>query len=81
MEASRIAGFSALSDVPPVELAELAEATVELEVDPGTSVVTLDDHGTAVYFIEDGEAEVRTEGTDSARVLGPATLSERSPCC
>jgi hypothetical protein len=54
MDASRIAGFSALSDVPPAELAELAEAMGELEFDPGTSVVTLDDYGTGVYFIEEG---------------------------
>jgi CRP-like cAMP-binding protein len=71
MDASRIAGFAALSDVPPPQLAELAQAMGELEVDAGTSVVTLDDFGTAVYFIEEGEAEVRAEGRDSARVLGP----------
>ena len=34
-------------------------------------MVTLDDYGTAVYFIEEGEAEVRGENTGSARVIGP----------
>jgi CRP-like cAMP-binding protein len=71
MDPSRIAGFSALSDVPPEELGELAGAMGELEVDAGTSVVTLDDYGTAVYFIEEGQAEVRGEGTGSVGVLGP----------
>jgi CRP-like cAMP-binding protein len=71
MDASRIAGFSALSGVPPAELAELAEAMGELEVDPGTSVVALDDYGTAVYFIEEGEAEVRADASGPVRLLGP----------
>jgi CRP-like cAMP-binding protein len=42
----------------------------EVEVEAGAVVVTLDDYGTAVYFVEEGEAEVRTD-RDEAHILGP----------
>ena len=37
-------------------------------------VVTLDDYGTAVYFIEHGEADVLTEGGKATRALGPGDM-------
>ena len=43
----------------------------ELEVHAGAEVVTLDDYGTSIYFIEEGEAEVLTDGGESAQALGP----------
>jgi CRP-like cAMP-binding protein len=43
----------------------------ELEVEAGTRVVTLDDYGTAIYFIEDGHADVRTDDDETAETLGP----------
>ena len=49
----------------------------ELEVEAGAKVVTLDDYGTAIYFIEQGEADVDTEGRDATETLGPGdTLGE-----
>jgi CRP-like cAMP-binding protein len=43
----------------------------ELEVEAGAEVVTLDDYGTSIYFIEEGEAEVLTDGGESPQALGP----------
>ena len=49
----------------------------EVEVDAGAKVVTLDDFGTAIYFIEQGEAEVLSDGGEAT--LGPCdTLGEIS---
>jgi CRP-like cAMP-binding protein len=62
VDTSRIAAFLVLADLPPAELDELAAAMREVEVGAGTQVITLDDYGTAVYFIEEGEAEVLTDG-------------------
>ncbi|HET7854853.1 MAG TPA: cyclic nucleotide-binding domain-containing protein [Gaiellaceae bacterium] len=49
----------------------------EVEVDAGAKIVTLDDFGTAIYFIEQGEAEVLSDGGEAT--LGPGdTLGEIS---
>ena len=40
----------------------------EVEVEAGTAVVTLDDYGTALYFIEEGEATVL--GDDGQEIQG-----------
>lgn len=49
----------------------------ELEVEAGAKVVTLDDYGTAIYFIEQGEADVDAEGGEATETLGPGdTLGE-----
>jgi len=42
----------------------------EVEVEAGVNVLTLDDYGTAIYFIEQGEAAVLTDGGEEARALG-----------
>ena len=70
VDASRIAAFPILADLPGAELDELAAATHEVEIEAGAAVVTLDDYGTAIYFIEQGEVEVRTDGGD-AQTFGP----------
>ena len=70
VDASRIAAFPILADLPGAELDELAAATHEVEIEAGAAVVTLDDYGTAIYFIEQGEVEVRTDGGDP-QILGP----------
>jgi hypothetical protein len=54
VDASRIAAFSVLADLPSAELDDLAATMSELEVEAGAKVVTLDDYGTAIYFIEQG---------------------------
>src|SRR5437016_4337497 len=43
----------------------------EVEVEAGAKVITLDDYGAAIYFIEQGEAEVLTEGGEATQTLGP----------
>ena len=43
----------------------------EFEVEAGAKVVTVDDYGTAIYFIEEGEADVLAERDESTQTLGP----------
>jgi len=43
----------------------------EVEVDAGSSVITLDDYGTAIYFIEQGAADVLSDGGEATQALGP----------
>ena len=71
MDTSRIAAFSVFADLPAAELDELAGAMSEVEVEAGANVLTLDDYGTAIYFIEQGEAAVLTDGGEEAKALGP----------
>ena len=66
---SRIAALPAFADLPAEELDELAAAMSEVEVDGGARVVTVDDYGTAIYFVEEGMADVHDDGPESA--LGP----------
>ena len=70
MDTSRVAAFSVLADLPAAELDELAGAMSEVEFDAGVPVVTLDDYGTAIYFVEHGEADVMTETGEVAEALG-----------
>jgi CRP-like cAMP-binding protein len=67
---SRIAALADFADLPSEELDELANAMREVEVDAGATVVALDDYGTAIYFIEEGDAEVRGDAGETA-ALGP----------
>ena len=49
----------------------------EVEVEAGAKVITLDDYGTAIYFIEQGEADVLTDAGEATQTLGPGeTLGE-----
>jgi CRP-like cAMP-binding protein len=52
-----IAAFAAFADLPAAELDDLAAAMSEVEIEAGATVITLDDYGTAIYFIEHGEAD------------------------
>jgi CRP/FNR family transcriptional regulator, cyclic AMP receptor protein len=70
VETSRIAAFSVFADLPAPELDELAAAMNEVEVEAGVSVVTLDDYGTAIYFVEQGQADVLTDGGEPTQSLG-----------
>ncbi len=49
----------------------------EVEFEAGARVVTVDDFGTAIYFIQEGEVEVLTDGV-TTQALAPATRSARS---
>jgi CRP-like cAMP-binding protein len=71
VDTSRVAAFSVFADLPATELDELAGAMSEVEVEAGANVLTLDDYGTAIYFIEQGEAAVLTDGGEEAKALGP----------
>ena len=71
MDTSRVAAIRVLADLPADELDELAAAVRETATETGANVVTVDDWGTAIYFIEEGEAEVLSAGGEATRVLGP----------
>ena len=71
MDKSRVAVFLDFADLPADELDELAAAMNEVEVEAGAKIVTLDDYGTAVYFIEQGNADVLENGGEATEFLGP----------
>ena len=70
METSRIAAFPVFADVPEAELVELAGAVHELAVAEGSTVVTVDDYGDAVYLVEEGTADVVNERGETTQTLG-----------
>jgi CRP-like cAMP-binding protein len=69
MDVSRLVASPVLADLPAAELDEVAAAVSEVEVDAGSTVITLDDYGASIYFIEEGEAEVVSG--DASQTLGP----------
>ena len=71
MDASRVAAVDALRDLPAKEIETLADAMTAIEVDGGNQVIALDDLGTALYFIEQGEAEIVRADDTVVGVLGP----------
>ena len=71
MDTSRFAAFPVLADLPEAELDELAPVMSEVEVEAGAEVITVDDYGTAIYFIEQGEADVLLDGDETTETLGP----------
>jgi UDP-N-acetylenolpyruvoylglucosamine reductase len=71
VDTSRISSAPLFADLPAAELEELAAAMGEAEVDAGTEVVTVDESGSTVYLIEEGEAEVIGAGGPTPVVLGP----------
>jgi CRP/FNR family transcriptional regulator, cyclic AMP receptor protein len=71
VEANRIAAFPVFTDLPVAELDEVAAAMSEAEIEAGAKVITLDDYGTAIYFIERGKADALTDGGEAIQSLGP----------
>jgi CRP-like cAMP-binding protein len=71
VDTSRIAAFPLFADLPAAERDELAAAMSEVEFEAGAQVITRDDYGTAIYFIEQGEADVLVEGDEATQALGP----------
>ena len=71
MDSSRLAAFSIIADLPAAEREEVAAVMSEVEVDAGSTITTLDDYGTAIYFVEQGEADVRSEEGGATQALGP----------
>ena len=52
--------------------------TRELKVESSATVTTLDGYGNSIYFIEQGNAAVLTDGGESIQ-LGPGDTSRRDP--
>jgi CRP-like cAMP-binding protein len=73
VEQSRITAFAPFADLPASELDELAAAMSEVEVDAGAPIVTDGDFGYVLYAIEEGEAVVHVDGSET-RTLGPGEL-------
>jgi hypothetical protein len=71
VDTARIAAVSLIADLPAPELDELAAAVSEVEVEAGAEVISLDNYGTAVYFIEQGRADVLPAGCEATQILGP----------
>jgi CRP-like cAMP-binding protein len=71
VDSSRLAAFPLFSDLPAAELDEVAAVVSEVEVDAGSSVTTLADYGTAIYFVEQGAADVLSDGGEATQALGP----------
>jgi CRP-like cAMP-binding protein len=77
VDTSRIAAFPIFADLPAAELDELAAVMSEVEIEAGAKVITDDDYGTAVYFIEQGNADVLTDGGEATQAVGPGdTIGE-----
>lgn len=71
MDSGRLAAFPLLADLPAAELDEVAAALSDVEVDAGSTVTTLDDYGAAIYFVEEGEADVPSDSGEATQALGP----------
>ena len=74
MDSSRIAAFPDFANLPADELAELAGSMTELDVGAGANVITVDDYGTAIYFVEEGEADVLDEDGGANEFVGPGDV-------
>lgn len=74
METSRLASIPALADVPATELDELATVVREVDVAAGAAVVTTEHYGDAIYFVEEGEADVEADGGEAGQGLGPGDM-------
>jgi CRP-like cAMP-binding protein len=71
MDASRLAALPILADLPDAELAVLAETMREVSLAAGEEVVAVDDYGTGIFFIEEGEGRVVDVPGGEAEALGP----------
>jgi CRP-like cAMP-binding protein len=71
VDPNRFAAFPLLADLPDAELAVLAETVHEVDLDAGAHVVTVDDYGTGIYFVEQGEADVVDHPGGETETLGP----------
>jgi CRP-like cAMP-binding protein len=66
----RIRAFRIFADLPPGEIEELVTALHEAQFRAGTNVMTVEDYGTAAYFIEDGRADVLSDDGATTATLG-----------
>ena len=73
MDSSRLSALPILANLPAAELEQLADVLGEVEVEAGAEFIRRDAYGTAVYFIERGEAEVRMADGGTEK-LGPGDM-------
>lgn len=74
VDSSRISAFPDFANLPADELAELAGSMTELDVGAGANIITVDDYGTAIYFVEEGEADVLDEDGGANEFVGPGDV-------
>jgi CRP-like cAMP-binding protein len=70
VDSSRLAAFPDFAALPAEEVDELAAAMSVVEIEAGANIITADDFGTAIYFIEQGEADVLGEGGEAKEFVG-----------
>ena len=73
MEPERLAAIPFFAGLPEAELAEIAAVASELELESGHVIANEGDLGHAVFVIEEGTADVVTDGTTVARA-GPGDV-------
>jgi CRP/FNR family transcriptional regulator, cyclic AMP receptor protein len=71
MDTDRIATFPVFATIPAEELTVLAGAMSETEVEAGSTVIRIDEYGTAIYLIDAGNADVLDDRGDVIKALGP----------
>jgi len=74
METTRLAAIPFFAELPEEQLAAIAEVAREVEVEPGTSLATEGDFGHCLYAIEEGTADVVSDG-EVLRSLGPGDIA------
>lgn len=73
MELSRLAAIPLLADLTDADLAAIALAAQEVDVDEGEAVAIQGDVGHALFAIERGRAEVSADG-EAIGTLGPGDV-------
>jgi len=73
MDADRLAAIPIFAELPPEELAAVAEFADELDVGSRGSVVSEGDFGHAIFAVESGTAEVIIDGVHVGHV-GPGDV-------
>ena len=73
MDADRLAAIPVFAELPPEELAAVADFADELDVGSGGSVVSEGDFGHAIFAVESGTAEVIIDGLHVGHV-GPGDV-------
>ena len=74
MDPRRVAAVPALAELPAAELDELAAVMTEVEIEPGTELMTFGKDGYVIYFVEQGEADAVTGVDEVAHALGPGDM-------
>jgi CRP-like cAMP-binding protein len=73
MESTRVGAISFFAGLPHSELAAVADVASELDVASGKAVATEGDFGHALFVIESGTADVKSNG-ETLRAVGPGDV-------